>query len=432
MKKVLPILILIILLVGCTATGYEGTVEEELIMTKDINIGLDNIELPLDRAMLMEVQYLVRELGYGDIEVDGYTGGETEEAILKYQQSNQLEETSKINKETVESLYKYMIGIEKASENEPELNIVNPKIDYSYEVLQRDLIGLKKRYPFIEIGTIGQSELGKELYYIKLGTGEAKLSYNAAHHAREWLTSPLVMKFAEEYIEAYSKGEEIEGHNIAELWEESSLYIVPMLNPDGVNLAINGLLGDEEYFNQVLEMNYGKWYTKNWKANINGVDLNRNYDVGWEKAKAISDAKGYSEPGTMLYIGEHPESESEVKSMVDFTRTNRFEIVIAYHTQGEIIYADYDNYMPKYGEEIANIYSGLTGYPIVGSNSSDAFGGYKDWVINELDSVGMTVEIAKGEYPLATEQFYKVYKENKIPMMECIVQAIKIKKISNK
>jgi g-D-glutamyl-meso-diaminopimelate peptidase len=64
--------------------------------------------------------------------------------------------------------------------------------------------GLKARYPFLESGNIGTSVLGKPLFYLKIGVGQSEVFYNASHHANEWITSPLLMAYLEDYANAYA------------------------------------------------------------------------------------------------------------------------------------------------------------------------------------------------------------------------------------
>ena len=77
-----------------------------------------------------------------------------------------------------------------------------------------DIDGLEARYPFIETGVAGKSVLGKNLYYIRLGEGPNEVHYNGAHHALEWITTPLLMKFIENFCNAYSLGYSIRGYNV--------------------------------------------------------------------------------------------------------------------------------------------------------------------------------------------------------------------------
>ena len=78
--------------------------------------------------------------------------------------------------------------------------VLNRK-DYNYENLKRDMERLKMRYPFCGFFSIGTSVTKREISCIRIGNGINRVFYNGAHHGAEWITSALLMKFVEEYLE---------------------------------------------------------------------------------------------------------------------------------------------------------------------------------------------------------------------------------------
>ena len=128
------------------------------------------------------------------------------------------------------------------------IDVVDTNIDYTYDVLERDIQGLQARYPFMEVGVAGSSVLGRNLYYLRLGTGPNQYFYNGAHHALEWITAPVLMKFIEDFLKAYTQGTTLDNYNPRSIWNTSSIYIVPMVNPDGIDLVLNGLQSGNPYY----------------------------------------------------------------------------------------------------------------------------------------------------------------------------------------
>jgi len=153
--------------------------------------------------------------------------------------------------------------------------IIKANKNYTYENLKNDLLFLNYEYKLFKINSIGKSTLGENIVYIKMGKGNKKLLINASHHANEWMTSLVTMMFIEKYLKLYKNKQNYKGYNIEELWNKTSVYIVPMVNPDGVNLCLKDkkILNNNKY-REIWEKNINDIET--WKANIRGVDF-KNY-----------------------------------------------------------------------------------------------------------------------------------------------------------
>ena len=117
------------------------------------------------------------------------------------------------------------------------MSIVNTNVSYNSYILRQNLRDLVRQYPFLNIQTVGNSILGDDIWVIKLGKGSKQVFYSAAIHANELITSPVLMKFVEDYAEAYVNNSNLYGYNIRNLFNSVSIYIMPMCNPDGVNLV---------------------------------------------------------------------------------------------------------------------------------------------------------------------------------------------------
>ena len=281
--------------------------------------------------------------------------------------------------------------------------------NYTYEILKNDLYFLKYEYNFFEIKNIGKSTLEKEIFYIKLGNGNKKLFINAAHHANEWITSLIIMMFIEKYLYFYKNKEIYKTYNIEELWNKTSLYIVPMVNPDGVNLCLKDkkILNNRKYKNIFVNC---EEHLERWKANIRGVDLNLNYPTGWEQAVKNKLKKGINSPGPRDYPGPNAISEIETKNMIHFTNIYNFDMTISLHSQGQEIYG---NNKIKKCYEIGKKMERVSGYKLTEPNYYSAFAGYKDWFIEKYNRPAYTIEIGKGEegISLPLEKAEEIYKE---------------------
>lgn len=301
--------------------------------------------------------------------------------------------------------------------------VVPTCVPYSSILLEYVIRGLTVRYPFIGLETLGRSVLGSPVRALKMGEGRRELFINAAHHANEWITSPLTLDFLETYAKAFVEKGTLSGKSAAGFHAAVTLYIAPMVNPDGVDL-VNGAVSPEVY-GQALDVAAAfpnVPFTEGWKANIAGTDLNLNYPAEWEKAREIKFALGYDKPAPRDYVGEAPLSAKESRALYEFTLKHDFALTVSYHTQGEEIYWKFGDIEPEGAREIAENMAAVSGYSIADVPYESGFAGYKDWFILETKKPGFTIEAGRGVNPLPLSQYDRIRQDN-FPLMAAAMEA---------
>lgn len=294
-------------------------------------------------------------------------------------------------------------------------NIVQTNSNYSSDILNKDIESLRKIFKFIKVQNIGKSVLGEDLKCIIIGNGEKKVFYNAGIHANEWITSVLVMKFIENYCKAIVSNSNIFEYNARNIYNNCTLYIVPMVNPDGVNLVTNTISKEDKVYNDAKKIaeSYPQIpFPNGWKANIKGVDLNLQFPANWEEAQAIKYSEGYTKPAPRDYVGVAPLTQPESVSLYNLTNMNNFRLTISFHSQGEVIYWRYLDYMPEDSLKIATEFSRVSGYTLDETPLRSSFAGYRDWFIQNFNRPGYTVEVGEGVSPLPLSQFESIYRAN--------------------
>ena len=274
---------------------------------------------------------------------------------------------------------------------------------YDYNRLISDIERLG-HYGFIEHITIGKSIMKRGIHGIKIGTGRRKIVIAAAFHALESITAAISMKFAEDYAVHINSGGLFFGHSAAQLFVKNSLYIFPMINPDGIDIAANGIDASNSIHQQLIKSVGICDFKHTWQANARGVDLNHNYDALWSAV--------LPSPSPSKYGGERPESEPETKAVTTFIRREKPDILLAFHSQGGEIYYDFDGYAPDGAYELAKEMSAVSGYEVCRPTGTAAFGGCKDWFIREFDRAGFTIEVGHGKNPLPISMLDEIYAEN--------------------
>lgn len=282
--------------------------------------------------------------------------------------------------------------------------VVNGNQSYDFSQMQEDISRLRTLYPFIKLETVGYSVLGKPLYEITVGKGQRVVHFNGSFHANEWITTPVIMQLLNEYLLALVNGNAIRGVLPLPLYFRNTLSLVPMVNPDGVDLVLNG--PPDEVREQVLSINKGSTNFSDWKANIRGVDLNNQYPANWEIEKERKEPKS---PAPRDYPGDAPLTEPEAMAMALLAQNRQFSRLIAFHTQGSEFYWGYEGYEPPESEVLAREFSRVSGYNSV--RNIDSHAGYKDWFILIYRRPGFTMELGQGVNPIPISQFPKIYQE---------------------
>ena len=268
------------------------------------------------------------------------------------------------------------------------MNIVKTNIPYNSDILTQNIHELLHKYPFLNVQTVGLSVLKKPIYVIRLGRGRNNVFYSGGIHGNEWITTPLLMKFVEDYCIAHKNNSNLYNTSIRRLFNSTSIYIMPMVNPDGVDLVTDNLNHDsKEYLKaKSISNNYPNIpFPDGWKANINGVDLNLQFPAGWENAREIKFAQGFTSPAPRDFVGNSPLSEPESQAIYEFTLSHNFRLVLAYHTQGKEIYWQFVDYNPPKSREIGQKFSSSSGYLLADTPYASSFAGYKDWFIQKYN-----------------------------------------------
>lgn len=277
---------------------------------------------------------------------------------------------------------------------------------YSYEDMTEDLRQIARKYRGrAALKCLGTSEDGRNIWCLRIGNPSAgrKLLLDGGIHAREWLNSLMLMRKSEEILRQYADYKNTLAH--------TCLYVVPMINPDGVTISQSG-------FGSIRNKKLRKICKKTkkpartWKGNARGVNLNLNFPGGWNTKNKSK------KPDGMTYPGEKAASEKETKAMMRLVNSiSGLREALNYHSTGSILYWNYnvEGTPVLYGRQkaLAEKVNQFTGYRLMPKSiSTDPNGGFGDWLIYNKKIPNVTVETGSVMCPLPHSQLGKITREN--------------------
>lgn len=291
--------------------------------------------------------------------------------------------------------------------------------NFDYQKLTQAVAELPEEYA--RVFTFGRSVLGKNLLCVAIGEGERKIFLNGAHHALEWITATLLASWCADYTEAIKNGGKIGCTDALSLCRQVTFFVAPMINPDGVDIVVNGLLPDNPRYGAVLAMLNGENPSEVWQANINGVDLNHNYDALFYEYASLARNEGYGSPGPRRYPGAFPFDQPETAAVRELVLAEEFPFAAAFHTQGEVIYWSFNGRgFEREGASLAL----SSGYALDTAEGISSYSGFKDWYLEKFDLPAFTVEAGKGQNPLPFEQFEQIKNDCYPLIAQCAQLAI--------
>ena len=274
---------------------------------------------------------------------------------------------------------------------------------------------LRRTAPFAYVKTLTRTAGGRPVVAIQLGCGSTKVMLTGTHHANESITGTLLWELLLRYCRAICCDGTFGGISARALYRNSMLYCVPLVNPDGADLVAGEIPESAAEYRQAAAI--AAAYPalpipSGWKANLRGIDLNLNYPASWQTAKEIKAARGFDRPAPRDYPGSRPLDQRETAALAAYTACVRPDLLLAYHTQGRVIYPGNVETEPPGAGALAAKFSEASGYAVEQVPLESANAGYKDWFLARVHRPGFTIGAGLGENPLELSQLPQLLLEN--------------------
>lgn len=285
-------------------------------------------------------------------------------------------------------------------------NLVKPQ-EYTYIQRQRMIEALCERYEFIKKGRIGKSCSGRDITALRIGAAEQYALFAAAFHGSERITSTVLLMFIENLCSALQNNESIAGLNARRAMQGRGIIFVPLVNPDGCEISLLGQTACGDKAKEIAKICKGDF--EHWNANLRGVDINHNFNAGWQELRERERSEGIYGPAPTRFGGYKPESEPETRALVELCQRKKIRHAVALHSQGEVIYWSYGSKMPPRSRRMAEIMATSSRYALDVPSPIATGGGFKDWFIEEFKRPGFTIELGLGKNPLPAESAQNIY-----------------------
>lgn len=291
------------------------------------------------------------------------------------------------------------------------------------EILHLDIIGSsrdsKPIYAIMMTADVAQTMakddfyVVREHYYVEAGT-----------HARETVNTAILLKIIEDYAKDYYDDRHIPEFNLKVELGKAAIHFIPLVNPDGFDLVKFGIGSvTSQTARDLLSVVATSDYS-NFKANIAGIDLNRNYpDEYYDPVtmKWIDKFQVYrgnivpDDPTNGYYAGPYAGSEPETAAVMAYAQKYDFRNFLSFHSRGK--YIDCGKYWfggdyNKRSITLATALNKVNNYKLEAYSSGEASGYFSDYAVAQTLKPVVTVETTLSPLPTEQKFYQEAYKEN--------------------
>lgn len=291
--------------------------------------------------------------------------------------------------------------------------------DYTDAKMKKSIRELKKQYPFIELFSIGQSCMGREIPALKIGKSKSYILFTGALKGSEGLTTTLLLKFCEELCGCLKNNTSLCGMNIKNLMENRGIIIVPRVNPDGCEISLCGAAAAGAYVREIRRISGGD--TLHWNSNLRGVDINHNFSADWYTLRNAERSMGIYGPSKENFGGAYPESEPETAALTGLCRKASINRAVYFSLGGKVIYSDFGDKINVRSERLSAFMSEVSGYAVDSKKDGILGGSFVRWFSETFDKPAFNVKIGSYKTPIDADKAEELYSEIQKLMVICLV-----------
>lgn len=289
--------------------------------------------------------------------------------------------------------------------------------EHSYFELKRVISGLISRYPFISLTNIGKSAAGREIPVLSIGSATEYTLFVGGDDPLCRIVPLILLSFVEELSEKILNGKEMCGINIRKAMFGRGIAVLPLLNPDGYEIALRGEAGCG-YLAPKLSKLCGGDFTK-WRANMRGVEIVRNFPFGFNDRRDCEKEEGICSPRYEGFSGYRAESEPETLALTELCRTKNIRQLIAFSSFGQTVSYSGIPAVPKRSLKMAEVMAAVSSFSVTPPIAKTDIE-LSDWFTYEFLKPGLTVKIGAGSVPPCRELNYWYNRLRELLTLSCL------------
>ena len=290
-------------------------------------------------------------------------------------------------------------------------------IEHSYFEIKRVISSIISKYPFISLNNIGKSAAGRDIPVLTLGSASDFSLFVAGEDPSCRITTLILLNFIMELSEKILKGKEMCGINIRKAMFGRGIAVLPLLNPDGYEIASRGESGCGHLAHRISKLCGGDF--SKWRSNLRGVEIPRNFFPDFEDRRNEERLNHITGPRYEGFSGYRPESEPESTALADFCRNKNIRQLINLTAHGQTVMYSGNSTVPPRSVKMAEVMAAISSFTVTPPIAKGEVT-LSDWFTYEFGAPGITVKIGAGSAPPPKELNYWYARTRELLTLSCL------------
>ena len=258
---------------------------------------------------------------------------------------------------------------------------------FNYNALQEHIEKIKESFAFVSITSIGKGWCKRSIYSLSIGEGESSVLFLSDFSDTAGITSQILLTFFERLCVAYKNDLKISAVKIRSILREQKIVIVPITNPDGLEISCSdgeNALCYKGLVQRAADNNFSEWI-----SNARGVEIDKNFPYRFSDTKSImknSSAFGYK--------GPFEASELETQAIISLCEAINPKYTITLSCSGEYISCQ----CSKCASDCAmmtQVFKSVSGLPIKRIKPCEAYGSFNGWFAKSFSAPSFCFSVSK-------------------------------------